>query len=92
MKSITINLPDEALKHIDQQVACGDYRSAGEYLASLVARDCGDDTMPIWMKEAVSKGIASLDRGEGIRVTPEMWEEKKQKFVSAMRQKRGEVA
>lgn len=94
MKSITIQVSDETMKHVESLVAAGEYASAEEYFAVLIERDRQDDDMPQWMEDELARRLEAMDRGEGgeEEVTPEYWDRMRKALSERLRRARGEVA
>ncbi len=92
MKSITIQISDETVRHIESLIAAGEYLNVNEYFAMLIERDQHAGELPRWMEAELLEGVESLDRGEGIEVTPEYWAQLRKKALDRIQKNRGEVA
>jgi len=91
MKKIQIEISDTLADYIALRIEAGEYRDIAEYFFALVAHDCGEPLSDA-LRKRLQEGIKSLDEERGIRVTQEMWEQKKQAFIARSREKRSEVA
>ena len=91
MKKIQIEISDSVADYIALRIEAGGYRDIEEYFSALLAQDCAEP-MSDTLRSSIRDGIRSLNEGCGIRVTPEMWEQKKQAFIARSREKRSEVA
>jgi antitoxin ParD1/3/4 len=70
MVELTLNLPDEAAKVIQEQVASGRYASAGEFITELI-----ENAQPIIINDRIAELIREgMESGEGVEVTDEYWE------------------
>jgi antitoxin ParD1/3/4 len=70
MVELTLNLPEEAVKFIQEQVASGKYPSAGEFITELI-----ESAQPIVVSDRTAELILEgMESGEGVEVTDEYWD------------------
>jgi antitoxin ParD1/3/4 len=79
-----ISLSPEMEQYIKSKVISGFYGSATEVIRDAIRRMQSEDNRVMAWREAIAKGEAQLDRGEGIAYTPELLESLTQSAVAAM--------
>jgi antitoxin ParD1/3/4 len=67
-----INLSPEMEGYIKSKVASGFYGNATEVIRDAIRRMQSEDARVSAWQEAIAKGEAQLDRGEGVAYTPEL--------------------
>jgi antitoxin ParD1/3/4 len=74
MQTMNISLPEPMKQYVEEQVNAGGYSSASEYVRELVrtdqkrrAKDRLENTL-----------LESLQSGDAVEITPQMWEELRQ--------------
>lgn len=71
MQTMNISLPDPMKQYVEEQVAAGAYSSASEYIRELVRADQKRQA-----KEHLEQVLLdSINSGDAIEATPEMFEE-----------------
>ncbi len=84
MTSLNISLPVEMKRFIEDKTSSGGYGTVSEYIRELVRADQKQEADLKAAEEKVVamllEGVRSLERGEGIEVTPEYWEGKKREL------------
>jgi antitoxin ParD1/3/4 len=76
MPTMNISLPDHLKDYVEAQVNSGKYTSASEYVRELVRLD-----QKTREREKIEMQVLEgLRSGEGLDVTPKMWEELRQKL------------
>lgn len=71
MPTMNISLPGHLKDYVDEQVASGKYTSASEYVRELVRLDQKNRE-----RERIElQVLEGLQSGEGIEMTPKMWED-----------------
>ena len=79
MSSLTITLSESTKVFVKAQAEKEGYRSSSEYVKSLV-----EEVKLAKLKESIDKkllaAIEGLDRGEGVEITPEDWERKRERI------------
>jgi antitoxin ParD1/3/4 len=76
MAQFTISLPDAAKIYIDQQIATGQYATAGEVLLALIEQEQqrqAEDTLNAMLQ-------SSLEKGNPVAATDEWWEAKREQL------------
>lgn len=70
--NIIASLPPPMRSWVDAQIAVGRYGNLSEYVRDPIRRDQErqTDKEP---EEVLLRSVASIERGEGIEVTPEFW-------------------
>jgi antitoxin ParD1/3/4 len=79
-----INLSPEMEGYIKSRVASGFYGNATEVIRDAIRRMQSEDARVSAWQEAIAKGEAQLDRGEGIAYTPELMENLMQSAIATM--------
>ncbi len=94
MKSITVQLSDEAAQYLEARIAAGEFRDISEMVASLISKVLEEEEMPQWMEDELVRRIEASDRGEvkSEEVTPEYWDRLRAQLHERIRRTRGEVA
>ena len=78
MPTMNISLPDHLKEYVDEQVASGKYTSASEFVRELVRIDQKNR-----VRERIEMQVLEgLQSGEGVEMTPRMWEELHRKLRS----------
>ena len=76
MQTMNISLPDPMKQFVEERVSEGEYSSASEYVRELVRADQKRKA-----KEELEQTLMdAINSGEPMEVTPEMWEELRQKI------------
>jgi antitoxin ParD1/3/4 len=76
MPTMNISLPDNLKEFVEAQVQSGDYSSVSEFMRTLLRREQKD-----FEKEQLELRILEgLSSGEGTEVTPEMWNQLRQRL------------
>jgi antitoxin ParD1/3/4 len=70
--SVTLTPELEAL--IDELLATGRYANAGDVIEQAV-RQLEERERRLRLQASVTEGFAAIERGEGVALTPELWEE-----------------
>jgi antitoxin ParD1/3/4 len=88
MTSMNVSLPEQLKTFVEERVEDGGYQTASEYVRDLIRQDqekrrATEDRLEAMLLE----GIRSLEQGEGVEATPEMWDAIKERF----RNKNGRV-
>jgi antitoxin ParD1/3/4 len=76
MQTMNVSLPDSMKQFVDNQVSTGQYSSVSEYIRELVRADQkrkAKDQLEQVLLEA-------LRSGDAVDLTPEMWEQLRQKI------------
>lgn len=90
MTTISLPVSDELLQWLRVRASTQGCDSLEQYIEDLIRRDVGWE--PRWIEERLLEALDSLDRGEGIELTPQVWERKKRELLERIRRQRGEVA
>lgn len=80
MPTLNFSLPEELKSWIETQVAAGGYGNTSEYIRELVRLDRKHKSEER-LEALLLEGLASLDAGKGIEITPEFWEKKRQDLI-----------
>jgi antitoxin ParD1/3/4 len=76
LQTMNISLPDPMKQYVEEQVSAGGYSSASEYVRELVRTDQKRKA-----KEHLENILLeSLQSGDAMDVTPQMWEELRRKI------------
>lgn len=67
-----VNLSPEMEGYIKSKVSGGFYGNATEVIRDAIRRMQSEDERVTAWREAIAKGEAQLDRGEGVTYTPEL--------------------
>lgn len=76
MTTMNISLPDALKAFVDDQIACGGYSTASEYVRELI-RNAQKQAAQQRLEMALLEGLES---GEKIPVTPEFWENRRKEL------------
>ena len=95
MPTRNVNLTDHFDRFIQARINSGRFSNASEVvregLRLLEQREKEDKAKLEWLRAAIKEGIDSIERGEGIEVTPEYWEERRARLLGLVRaQQKGE--
>ena len=73
----SLQLPPQLAAFVEGRLQTGDYEDSDAYLRALIERDREFTRAEAlrWIEAQVVPALESLDRGEGIRSTPEFWAE-----------------
>jgi antitoxin ParD1/3/4 len=83
MQTMNISLPDPMKQYVEEQVAAGAYSSVSEYIRELVRADQKRQA-----KEHLEQVLLdSINSGDAIEATPEMFEEIRQRIRSRAAQR-----
>ena len=89
MATFNIQLPDSMVELIDQEAREDGFSSANDFLQAIVSDALGKRCRER-LDAALLEGIDELDAGLGIAVTPEFWQQKKEKLINRSRTAAGE--
>src|SRR5215204_5616626 len=81
--SVTLTPELEAL--IEELLATGRYADAGEVIEQAV-RQLEERERGLRLRASVAEGFATIQRGEGVELTPELWQEFEREADEADRQ------
>ena len=81
MTSMNVSLPEPLKSFVEERVEGGGYQTASEYVRDLIRQDQEKRrTAQDKLETMLLEGIESLQKGEGIEATPEMWNGIKDRF------------
>ena len=86
MTNMNVSLPEPMRVWIDAQIREGRYGNASEYVRELIRRD-QDRHQEAELDKKLLQSLDSLDRGEGIEITPEYWERKRHQLRERTRRR-----
>ena len=81
MATINIQVPDSMIELIDKEAREGGFSSSNDFLQAIVS-DALDKRCRERLDAKLQEGIDELDAGLGIAVTPEFWQQKKDKLIN----------
>jgi antitoxin ParD1/3/4 len=79
-----VNLSSEMETYIKGKVASGFYGNATEVIRDAIRRMQAAESHMVAWKEAIVKGEAQLDLGEGVAYTPDLMDSITQAAINAM--------
>jgi antitoxin ParD1/3/4 len=83
---MSIHLPIDVEERIREKVESGQYDDASDVIrAAMRLLDRRDQRLQE-LRASVAEGLAAIERGEGIELTPELWEEIEREADERMRQ------
>ncbi len=85
--NMNVSLPPPMRSWVDAQIAAGRYGNLSEYVRDLIRRD-QERQREVELEEVLLRSMDSLDAGEGIEITPEYWERKRQEILERSRQRK----
>jgi antitoxin ParD1/3/4 len=81
MTTMNVSLPEPLKSFVEERVEGGGYQTASEYVRDLIRQDQEKQRTAQGKLEAMLlEGIESLQNGEGIEATTEMWNDIKIRF------------
>ena len=89
MATFNIQMPDSMVELIDKEARKDGFSSANDFLQALVSDALGKRYRER-LDAKLQQGIDELDAGLGIAVTPEFWQQKKEKLIDRSRTAAGE--
>lgn len=83
-ETMNISLPENLKRYVERRVSEGDYGNTSEYIRELIRKDREERRRRAQEKlEALLlEGLDSLERGEGVEVTPEYWKERRARLIA----------
>jgi antitoxin ParD1/3/4 len=77
IETMNVSLPDTLKRYVEERVSEGGYGNTSEYIRELIRQDREERKRQAQAKleGLLLEGLESLERGEGIEVTPEYWQE-----------------
>jgi antitoxin ParD1/3/4 len=79
-ETLHISLPDTLRRYVEERVREGHYGNTSEFIRELIRRDLDERRAKRErLEENLLEAITSLDRGEGHEVTPEYWQDLRQR-------------
>ena len=81
MATINIQLPDSMVAWIDKEAREDGFSSTSDFLQAIVSDALGKRCRER-LDAKLQEGIDELDAGLGIAVTPEFWQQKKDKLIN----------
>ena len=83
-ETLHISLPDNLKRYVEARVSEGGYGNTSEYIRELIRQDRDERKRQVQerLEALLLEGLDSLERGEGIEVTPAYWQERRARLLA----------
>lgn len=80
-ETVNFSLPSVMREFVESQIKSGRYGNISEYMRELIRRD-QDRAAQERLEELLNKSLDHLEAGNGIEISPEYWERKRQDLLA----------